>query len=625
MDDHSLASEAARTQLIIRVKSAGLCGGSNLASSVDISGEGELASEAESPVTVTKKSAAMEHAVNEMLTCPVCTVKYMTTRGVPRVLSCHHTFCHSCLMEWAAAQAQVDAEPSNVPRSMTCPTCRRATALPEGGLDNLQVDFRVVSLLESIAVKDGEPVSCEECSEDVAATSRCDDCCEFLCDVHTNAHALAKRTAHHRSIPLQDYRKQVPRAVQRLVMCSTHPRYELTAYCPDCAVVTCLQCAVFARCGHKYVSVEDAAATARKRLEEVAQPANAKMETIEERSVLVKQTQAELHENAAQVQKTLQETEDKLLLAVRSRISKLRAECRDIENGKSKNLRLQHDSLTSAVSVLRSTRDFARDTAAYPDPLSVVKNAVQVERDARSQVDQQVDLKLVEDSAVVFVPNSVDSVVSLIARSGSVLPAASAVPSEPGYDQLLTCIQDKDSSLATIQAQLERTNTQLKQATDRATAVQAEMQAERSRVAEAQRAASAENKRLSEELAAERKKLAEAQRAASAENKRLSEELAAERKKLAEIQRADAAENKRLSEELAAERRRVAPQQRAQPVALAEGKQDLPTMERKPVAEAQRAQAWFSNEEFVAAQRAFGAADPRQSVEPTPPFGRRRN
>ena len=64
------------------------------------------------------------------VTCAVCREVYSS----PRFLPCFHTFCLSCL-EGLAATADGS--------SFLCPTCRRSTDIPLGGVQTFQVNFYI--------------------------------------------------------------------------------------------------------------------------------------------------------------------------------------------------------------------------------------------------------------------------------------------------------------------------------------------------------------------------------------------------------------------------------------------------------------------------------------------------
>ena len=64
------------------------------------------------------------------LACAVCLEIYRD----PKFLPCYHTFCASCVQDWAGRHSG---------STFPCPTCRRMTSLPAGGVAALQGNFYI--------------------------------------------------------------------------------------------------------------------------------------------------------------------------------------------------------------------------------------------------------------------------------------------------------------------------------------------------------------------------------------------------------------------------------------------------------------------------------------------------
>ncbi|KAK7483423.1 hypothetical protein BaRGS_00025363 [Batillaria attramentaria] len=67
---------------------------------------------------------------NEALTCALCLDIYTS----PKLLPCHHTFCQHCLKDLASRHRN-----NNFP----CPSCRKQTAVPPGGVSDFQTNFYI--------------------------------------------------------------------------------------------------------------------------------------------------------------------------------------------------------------------------------------------------------------------------------------------------------------------------------------------------------------------------------------------------------------------------------------------------------------------------------------------------
>ena len=82
-------------------------------------------------------TSIVSSSLGDQLNCAVCLERFVD----PRTLPCHHSFCIRCLR--------------GVPRQLgedciliKCPTCRKTSQLPEGGMDQLPTAFLINNLLE---------------------------------------------------------------------------------------------------------------------------------------------------------------------------------------------------------------------------------------------------------------------------------------------------------------------------------------------------------------------------------------------------------------------------------------------------------------------------------------------
>ncbi|ETW08974.1 hypothetical protein H310_01452 [Aphanomyces invadans] len=84
---------------------------------------------------------ASEEEWREMLynsvECELCNEPYAEAEDhTPRLLNCGHTFCHSCLSDWASS----GSSSSSAQNAIQCPSCRRETVIaPEGLPKNFEV------------------------------------------------------------------------------------------------------------------------------------------------------------------------------------------------------------------------------------------------------------------------------------------------------------------------------------------------------------------------------------------------------------------------------------------------------------------------------------------------------
>ena len=119
-----------------------------------------------------------------LLTCSVC-LEFFTN---PKTLPCHHSFCQVCL----------ENLPQETPRSLSCPTCRRRTDLPNGGAAALSAAFYLDKCREIYSqMKKG--VSCNNCGEN-NATGYCQKCHQSLCTKCIGLHNKWSKFSNHKII-----------------------------------------------------------------------------------------------------------------------------------------------------------------------------------------------------------------------------------------------------------------------------------------------------------------------------------------------------------------------------------------------------------------------------------------
>ena len=77
---------------------------------------------------------------NDLLTCDVCLEPYDERVHEAKFLSCHHTFCATCLGTLSGSQTVIE-----------CPACRTTTDLSEGGIGALQTNFYITYMQEILS------------------------------------------------------------------------------------------------------------------------------------------------------------------------------------------------------------------------------------------------------------------------------------------------------------------------------------------------------------------------------------------------------------------------------------------------------------------------------------------
>lgn len=133
----------------------------------------------------------------EHISCPSCNREFELPRRylineddydfkpLPRLLSCLHTVCHSCLQD--------QRERSSIGQ-IKCPICKNKEVIKS--VKTLPLD---ISILKEIVKTTGagSMATCSQCYEDVPSFSFCLTCSSSLCEFHHQNHKLSVHTSKH--------------------------------------------------------------------------------------------------------------------------------------------------------------------------------------------------------------------------------------------------------------------------------------------------------------------------------------------------------------------------------------------------------------------------------------------
>ncbi|KAJ4452033.1 hypothetical protein ANN_03547 [Periplaneta americana] len=158
--------------------------------------------------------------------CNICSEKYCS----PRVLSCLHVFCESCLEKMLMDETGDSGKRDSI---IKCPKCNQETkqgrnhiialgtgnisktvelnALQVGskGAGSLPCDYVLTNILDMSAIE-SMAVLCTSCKAKEKAVARCSDCANFLCPNCNTAHqvsALLKASCHCENVNTIMYAK----------------------------------------------------------------------------------------------------------------------------------------------------------------------------------------------------------------------------------------------------------------------------------------------------------------------------------------------------------------------------------------------------------------------------------
>ena len=175
--------------------------------------------------------------IEDQITCSVCLEPYRE----PKKLQCSHVFCRPCLEKLVSLQRpQQGGQPS-----ISCPNCRKATPIPDGGIVKLEAAFYINDLVDiwtslksggspQVSLRSGSTASYSSLGSSLGTTS----------------------SASLDSRDVTPMPQQAPRPPEKpKSLCPRHEGEELQLYCDTCEEVICYDCTIKDHNGHKYDKV----------------------------------------------------------------------------------------------------------------------------------------------------------------------------------------------------------------------------------------------------------------------------------------------------------------------------------------------------------------------------------
>ena len=227
--------------------------------------------------------------------CSICLEGYNDKAKFPRMLSCGHSFCSSCLERLLYGN------------TIRCPTCRSLIVVPTG-VAGLSKNFDLLKIvdnqLKQAAKNTGRQV-CEPCGKKHPATFCCLDCKENMCDTAARIHKSSKLSRDHRVVTFKEL-KANPLLAFASVLCPEH-NDQFRFFDEDCGFVICRDCHTLNNHnGHKCVSLAEAASKYRKEMEALVTKASSQAEKIKAAEAQVRRASVSMKEACEEQRAELQ-------------------------------------------------------------------------------------------------------------------------------------------------------------------------------------------------------------------------------------------------------------------------------------------------------------------------------
>ena len=218
-------------------------------------------------------------ASKEPAQCSICFERYnnKNKNKCPRLLSCGHCFCSSCL------------ESLIHDKTVDCPTCRNPCAIPTG-VEGLSKNFALLDIVDDTleeCVGSTGLLDCEACDEKHPANFCCLYCKKKMCKTAAQFHTRNKASCDHRVVSLEEMNAN-PQLAFLSVHCPEHNDQEFRYFDEDCGLVICIDCHTVNHNGHKCVTLAEAASKYREEMDALVTKASSQAEKIKAAEAEVK-------------------------------------------------------------------------------------------------------------------------------------------------------------------------------------------------------------------------------------------------------------------------------------------------------------------------------------------------
>ena len=296
---------------------------------------------------------------------PCSTISYLCSHkqphlyNDPRLLSCLHSFCKTCLTDLV----------NSTNTTIICPTCYEPTLLPNNsGVDNLPCNLRLVHEIEATTIiakaNSSTPIVCEGCITDQPAIAYCVDCEEFICTDCEGTHKRRRNLLHHKLLQINHLNISSLLTKTKPLFCPHHPKEPLDLYCQVCHTVTCRLCVHTAagHVGHTCTDLDQVADSNKQELQQCLLPLTTAISKLQSSQEMNTAAQLQLKENTEHVKAAIELTFEAVFTALRKRKEKLLQKLHKVSSFKQTRLKMKKkeivraaEKLSSSVNVIEST------------------------------------------------------------------------------------------------------------------------------------------------------------------------------------------------------------------------------------------------------------------------------
>jgi hypothetical protein len=255
---------------------------------------------------------------------------------------------------------------------VVCPKCREETPVVASDVSKFFCNFQLLEAADAIKAHAAaeSDVFCELCDDEQhAATHRCVQCAEFMCETNAKGHRKSKISRDHDVQTIAEFKAgaAAPRKVStRTVYCSAHsspsPFHELTLFCKTCDVAICRDCIIedHEKPAHDVVFLEKVIAEQRGVMTDMATDAERRALVVGEAIGAIEAMQQSVAQREAESEESINRACDAVCAAARAHKAKMVVALKGGCAQKKKALGVQTEALEAFKAGLDSSCEYVR-------------------------------------------------------------------------------------------------------------------------------------------------------------------------------------------------------------------------------------------------------------------------
>ncbi len=343
------------------------------------------------------------------ITCAICQEHYTD----PKTLPCLHCYCKQCILKLALRVGQGKPFP--------CPECRKDTVLPEGGVEELQSDFKL-NRLKSMYLKHkkalSKQVTCEICNAKATAEAFCHQCDKFVCKNCIDMHSVMTAFFEgHECVPIEQL--QIFQSEQLLPKhpepkkCSVHKK-KLKIFCFDCNKLICRDCTVKDHRDHNIEFNNVAADDKKKQLLEMLKPLKEVKESLSQSIKDANKAESEIQTQQKEMTHKIETSFEEFHKILDLRKQQLLGEVNRNTEDKIKKLDTQKEKLSIASAEVRNVIDYTEQSVKLCSDDEVMSMHIEVMSKIQTQITesdkQKTDTEISEKADLIVEVDCVEAV-----------------------------------------------------------------------------------------------------------------------------------------------------------------------------------------------------------------------